>query len=171
MGSACIAVGRVISDSNAPCITKRPVSTIALGALLSANCRPQSLHFTLPVYLNSPGLEPVSTSAFIDSGAEENLMDEDFARNWVRLPPSEVRLPCVRHRGGRAAHRSDLTAHEPYPPHSLRQSPRGTILRGSHSLPELSPVTEEPDLTGVPPPYHSYRQGFSKDRTLSLPPH
>ncbi|KAL7847452.1 hypothetical protein AOLI_G00221700 [Acnodon oligacanthus] len=37
-------------------------STVALGALLSANCRPQSLNFTLPVYLNSPGLEPVSTS-------------------------------------------------------------------------------------------------------------
>ncbi|KAL7848199.1 hypothetical protein AOLI_G00229170 [Acnodon oligacanthus] len=180
IGSACIAVGL----------------TIALGALLSANCRPQSLHFTLPIYLNSPGLEPVYTSAFIDSGAEENLMDEVFTCNWG-VPLQRLDSPVCAvavdgwiiaqitqrmnsiHLTVSSNHQEELSfavikaLKSPkilgYP-WLAQHSPtidwaRGwsmswcdechmQCLRAAQAatvFPELSPVMEEPDLTGVQP--------------------
>ncbi|KAL7855896.1 hypothetical protein AOLI_G00195000 [Acnodon oligacanthus] len=173
---------------------------VILGALSSSNRRPQSLHFKLPIYLNSPGLESVSTSVFIDSGAEENLMDEDFTLNWgvplqrLDSPVCDVAvdgwvIAQISHRTS-PIHLTVSGNHQEELSFVVIKALKSPIILGhpwlaQHSLTidwaqewimswcdechvqclrtaraatvslELSPVTEEPDLTGLPPPYHS----------------
>ncbi|KAL7836411.1 hypothetical protein AOLI_G00276950 [Acnodon oligacanthus] len=76
---------------------------------------------------------------FINSRAEENLMDEDFAHN-MGVPLQRLDPPVY------------AVAVDGQIIMQISQ-PRAVTVS-----PELSPVMEEPDLTGVLPPYHSYRQ-------------
>ncbi|KAI3353354.1 hypothetical protein L3Q82_019889, partial [Scortum barcoo] len=128
-----------------------------------------------------------SERALIDSGAEENFIDEQAAEQAGI--PSE---PLERPRNALAVDGRILAQV------THRTLPVKLVLSGNHvesiqllviSSPATpliigllypptgeaptphSPLIEPVDLSGVPPAYHDLQEVFNKDKALSLPPH
>ncbi|KAI2647590.1 Transposon Tf2-6 polyprotein [Labeo rohita] len=134
LGSLCISGAERQRRIHHSC-----VSTVALrDTSLSTN----SPRTTFPALLFFEGSSR-SCSALIDSGAEGNFIDEDWALQHG-VPLQELV--------------------DPLPVYALDGSVLSKILRVT--IPE-----ELDDLSGVPREYHDLRAVFSRSRAASLPPH
>ncbi|KAI3351082.1 hypothetical protein L3Q82_005605 [Scortum barcoo] len=92
-------------------------------------------------------LQRFSLQALIDSGAEENFIDEQAAEQ-AGIPSEPLERP-----------RNALAVD-------------GRILAQGKAPTPHSPLIEPVDLSGVPPAtYHDLQEVFNKDKALSLPPH
>ncbi|KAI3368434.1 hypothetical protein L3Q82_025448 [Scortum barcoo] len=91
-------------------------------------------------------LQRFSFQALIDSGAEENFIDEQAAEQ-AGIPSEPLERP-----------RNALAVD-------------GRILAQGKAPTPHSPLIEPVDLSGVPPAYHDLQEVFNKDKALSLPPH
>ncbi|KAI3360553.1 hypothetical protein L3Q82_002431 [Scortum barcoo] len=91
--------------------------------------------------------------ALIDSGAEENFIDEQAAEQAGI--PSE---PLERPRNALAVVDGRILAQSALSPTGEAPTPH-------------SPLIKPVDLSGVPPAYHDLQEVFNKDKALSLPPH
>ncbi|KAI2664272.1 Transposon Tf2-9 polyprotein [Labeo rohita] len=100
-------------------------------------------HFAIQCPVKDRARSSRSCSALIDSGAEGNFIDEDWALQHG-VPLQELV--------------------DPLPVYALDGSVLSKILRVT--IPE-----ELDDLSGVPRAYHDLRAVFSRSRAASLPPH
>ncbi|KAG1928800.1 retrotransposable element [Pimephales promelas] len=150
------------------CPVKGQRSSVGGGLLASAISReiPSDSCTTLPVHLQWSS-SSVSCSAMIDSGAEGNFVDEEWARQ------QGIPLTYLKHSTSLfALDGSSL-------PRVLSETvPLTLTVSGNHRetisfLVFRSPFTPEEagDLSGVPEEYHDLREVFSRSRATSLPPH
>ncbi|KAI3375211.1 hypothetical protein L3Q82_021716 [Scortum barcoo] len=91
-------------------------------------------------------LQRFSFQALIDSGAEENFIDEQAAEQ-AGIPSEPLERP-----------RNALAVD-------------GRILAQGRLRHHIALLSRPVDLSGVPPAYHDLQEVFNKDKALSLPPH
>ncbi|KAI3371920.1 hypothetical protein L3Q82_006793 [Scortum barcoo] len=91
-------------------------------------------------------LQRFSLQALIDSGAEENFIDEQAAEQ-AGIPSEPLERP-----------RNALAVD-------------GRILAQGRLRHHIALLSSQWDLSGVPPAYHDLQEVFNKDKALSLPPH
>ncbi|KAI2646997.1 Transposon Ty3-I Gag-Pol polyprotein [Labeo rohita] len=145
-----------ISTSSSSAAPRTDPEPKQLGSLcISGAERQRRIHHRLCLYCGAEGHFAIqcpvkdrarstrSCSAFIDSGAEGNFIDEDWALQHG-VPLQELV--------------------DPLPVFALDGSVLSKILRVT--IPE-----ELDDLSGVPREYHDLRAVFSRSRAASLPPH
>ncbi|KAL0149344.1 hypothetical protein M9458_055382, partial [Cirrhinus mrigala] len=153
---------RAISTSSSSAAPRTDPEPMQLGSLcISGAKRQRRIHHRLCLYCGAEGHFAIqcpvkdralllffegstrSCSALIDSGAEGNFIDEDWALQHS-VPLQELV--------------------DPLPVFALDGSVLSKILRVT--IPE-----ELDDLSGVPREYHDLRAVFSRSRAASLPPH
>ncbi|KAL0150705.1 hypothetical protein M9458_054009, partial [Cirrhinus mrigala] len=136
---------RCILESLCMVSSKREGSSVDRGVLASATTLSLShkTRTSLTALLRC-GYATQSCAALIDSGAEGNFMDEDWALDHG--------IPLL----------------------SVLNDPPTTYVLDGHVLSKISRATvpEEPgDLSGVPREYHDLRAVFSRSRSATLSPH
>ncbi|KAI3370806.1 hypothetical protein L3Q82_007124 [Scortum barcoo] len=141
-------------------------------------------------------LQRFSLQALIDSGAEENFIDEQAAEQ-AGIPSEPLERPRnalavdgrilaqVTHRtlpvklvlsGNHVESIQLLVISSPATPLIIgypwlaTHNPHMDWAVGEAPTPH-SPLIEPVDLSGVPPAYHDLQEVFNKDKALSLPPH
>ncbi|KAI3370657.1 hypothetical protein L3Q82_007223 [Scortum barcoo] len=125
------------TESPAP----KRVSVFTVGELVTPCLPVPGDQKTGPGHFNGSLLQ-----ALIDSGAEENFIDEQAAEQ-AGIPSEPLERP-----------RNALAVD-------------GRILAQGKAPTPHSPLIEPVDLSGVPPTYHDLQEVFNKDKALSLPPH
>ncbi|KAI3369028.1 hypothetical protein L3Q82_025432 [Scortum barcoo] len=122
-----------------------------------------------------------SERALIDSGAEENFIDEQAAEQ-AGIPSEPLERPPQRPRSGRPNPGSGYSPHTPCETCPVWQSCR-IYPAPCHLIPRYTPhhrgrlrhhialLSSQWTCLGFPPAYHDLQEVFNKDKALSLPPH